>query len=315
MAGAFLACLFFLPTPEKSHAHGKVVCQVSGGGIFDPIVFPGIEPPVGHRHTFFASTRIVKVGKRGAVHYEDLEGSGTTCLNPDDTAAYWFPTVESNGKAIAVRKTIAYYNPGSARGAVHHLPVEVNPFPADLRLIAGERDGSGTEHVFWDCGDKSSRDSRYSSPAEARCDLATPDPGLPESRVSLRLKVLFPDCWDGRLNPHNLSGENTADFADNGSGQNHLTYASDGRRPDLFPIKVPELFLNIHFDYRGDGSDVTIASGQGTMHADFWNTWVQDPSDPEAQRGGLTTFVDQCVSFDGVGAHPHGSGELCGIGE
>lgn len=293
------ACAPFGHPPERGQQKGKVACEVAGVRTFDPITYPGQEAPVGHEHTFAGSRTILRPSQQDDASRTELKGASTSCSNPDDTAAYWFPTVRRGDKPLEIRNVTAYYYSGSAERP--RLAVPTEPFPPDLRLVAGRRDGSGTEHVFWDCGDNSNRKGKYGTPSEARCDLASPEPGVPRRHVALRVKFRFPDCWDGVLNDHRRSGASTADYADDGSVANHLAYSSpDGTCPEDHPRKLPTLALHVHFDYSGRGEDVTLSSGDfDTLHADFWNTWVQRGDDPDATRGGLDRFNARCVSNGG----------------
>lgn len=296
-----------LLVPGSAAAHGKVHCGADvGRGTFDPVVHPGHEPS-GHDHMFVGNRHIMASGQRANASYDGLAGAATNCGNRDDSAAYWFPTVTAGSTVLRVDAFIAYYYPGSIRN--RNAAVATEPFPPDARMVAGRRDGSGTERAWWMCGAFSTRAGKYATPAEARCDTARPTNGRPDRHIGLRLKVWFPDCWDGRLNSHTGPG-NTADFSDDGSVTNHFAYSRDDATcPTAFPRKLPSLLMDVKFDYRGNGANVTIASGaHGTLHADFWNTWVQSGG----AHGGLNRFTSQCVNRGGQGGHPHGNTGLCG---
>ncbi len=73
--------------------------------------------------------------------------------------------------------------------------------------------------------------------------------------------------------------------------------------PGRFTHKMVELRETIKWDYRGDGRDVALTSdllqraagnpvesGQ-TLHADFWNTWVQTGG----VHGGLEGMIQSCI--------------------
>lgn len=127
--------------PAHGLGKGKVVCEVSGYGAFDPIVYPGLEAPVGHEHTFAGSRTILQTSQRNDADPKSLRGGSTSCSNPDDTAAYWFPTVAIGERPLEIRNVTAYYYSGSAERP--RLAVPTEPYPPDLRLIVGRRDGSG----------------------------------------------------------------------------------------------------------------------------------------------------------------------------
>jgi hypothetical protein len=66
--------------------------------------------------------------------------------------------------------------------------------------------------------------------------------------------------------------------------------------PAGFPKKVVQLRETIQFAYTGDGTDVALSSDHPgdlpgeSMHADFWNTWMQ----PEFEQ-----YVATCVNNTG----------------
>jgi hypothetical protein len=400
-----------LALPSSASAHGRIVCTdpvafgaAVGIGEFDPIINPGI-PSFGHEHTFLTNQRIARwVDEDGdrvlELHEKHRErssygpprnivGARTNCNNPDDTAAYWFPTLWKHDgpdpgddrDRIRVAAFIAYYFPGSSdpgqngegKGGnqrhirttspePHGTRTPVKPFPRDMRLVAGRRDpsapGGVNRYAWFDCGIRG--DGRYFSPAAADCK-DWPDDKDPH----LMLKVWFPDCWDGERNPlHPFpgvpgfppQGETTADHSDLPSVTNHLAYSTvadwgspespgDGRVecPVGYERKLPLLQLQVHFNYAGDGSDVTLGHAEGGMpwgdiHADFWNTWIQadrnldgNPNDEnegddldgdgdadvDAEHGGLAALVEFCVDDEPVHKGPpdmvhHSGNPRCG---
>ena len=65
-----------------------------------------------------------------------------------------------------------------------------------------------------------------------------------------------------------------------------------------FPRKLAELRIRVNWDYRGTGEDIMLSSDQPgdpagrTLHADFWNTWVQTGG----TFGGMVGMVQKCVN-------------------
>jgi hypothetical protein len=76
------------------------------------------------------------------------------------------------------------------------------------------------------------------------------------------LVVRFPDCWNGK----------DLDSADHRS---HLAYRVGRACPAGYPVRIPRLSLNVHYDL-ASVDDLTLASGSiYSAHADFFNAWDQ----------------------------------------
>lgn len=204
----------------------------------DPIVFPG-QPGASHSHDFFAN---VTTGAGSTL--DSLLAGETTCNRPEDTAAYWVPTLSLNGVAVRPVAASAYYN---ARGKDL-----VAPPPAGLRIIAGDARATSAQRlniVQWHCGE--------GGPIPPSSTPPTCPP-----RIPLRLQIRFPDCWNGR----------DLDSADHKS---HLAYSMRAHCPSSHPVGLAGLRLTIIYPIRG-GSGVSLASGGVlTGHADFFNAWSQ----------------------------------------
>lgn len=279
-----------LSVPTQSYGTGKFIeADVVGYMQVDPILNHNI-PMSAHGHLFLGSTKLLQLEHPESAEYNDLVGNGTLLDNPDDTAAYWVPDLVyvSSGQSVEFKKYFAYY-----RGWNHQAQsTDTGVFPPDLRVVTGDAKGIDTGPINknnWSCDDRSDRPGPYRTIEEARCDLAT-------GTVFLTLHVTFPSCWDGQLNDHNKTGDTT--------DSNHVRYPVNANKcPVGFPYKMPELRETIKWDYQGDGSDVALTSdlmqrhmgnpvqsGQ-TLHADFWNTWVQTGG----VHNGLTGMVDSCI--------------------
>ncbi len=235
------------PTIQPSgswHGAFQVACRFSHTNSDDPIVYPG-KVGAAHQHQFFGNRTTNAHSTRAS-----LLGEATTCSRPGDTAAYWTPSLLNNGQRVTPDRLIAYYRSSRIKDVK-----TIKPFPRNLRMIAGSHMGSAanpqsTEFVSWKCGD--GLDGTAKPPASCG-DL-------------LRLRIEFPNCWDGR----NL------DSADHKS---HMTYApSSGRGcPTSHPVAVPSLHLNFKWKVSGPLSGVALSSGGvHSAHADFFNSWNQD---------------------------------------
>ncbi len=223
----------------------QVVCGSSHTNSDDPIVYPG-RPGAAHQHDFFANTSTDAFSTDAS-----LAGKPTTCSRPGDTAAYWTPTLLNNGRRIAPDRVIAYYRTTRIRDIT-----SIRPFPRGLKMIAGSATATAsnpqpTTITNWNCGDG----------VQGTAQLPASCPNNP-----LRLRIEFPNCWNGV----------DLDSADHKS---HMAYAGvNGTRgcPASHPVPVPALSLNFRWKISGSLSDVSLSSGgEYTGHADFWNSWNQ----------------------------------------
>jgi len=290
-----------------AHAHGKMHCKPEvGRAVADPIVFHDLSGPQGHMHSYLANKAIM-LGDVGGKEYSDLVGKPTTCLNPADSAAYWYPTILRNGQPVPTFRAIAYYRNWNFDATRDQEGTGNEAYPRDLRVVAGDADTQGGgPHVNWNCNQGSTRPGPYRDPVEAACDQARPSSRT--GQVYLGAHINFPTCWTGVLNDHNKTG-NTADYhgAASNTAKDQLAYVtSAGNCPAGFGHKLPQLRLALQWDYQGSGRDLTLSSSAHdgvpfNMHSDFWNTWVQS---------GLDSMVDRCINT--TTAHPHGSATICG---
>ena len=119
-------------------------------------------------------------------------------------------------------------------------------------MVAGDSHATAPQSTgitSWSCGPVSSQRSVS--------DLPTCAPG-----ETLRLRVRFPDCWDGV----NL---------DSPDHKSHMAYGVGGACPSDHAVAVTSLGITVIYPIRG-GPGVTLSSG-GTYsgHGDFWNAWNQ----------------------------------------
>lgn len=272
---------------------------------FSPSGFAAKDPIVNHHqaasahdHMFIGSTRLLQLAAPESATYADLVGQGTLLSNPDDTAAYWIPTLAytsgpNAGQPVPLKSTRVYYRCFNHDG-VCGTGEKVEAYPPDMRMVAGNANQPAAEPLDirvlnWMCDQRSTRPGPYPDIETARCDLAG-------GTVFLTAHVDFPTCWNGQMSDHDAVG----DTSDNV----HLRYPVKDACPAGFDRLLPELRMDVKWDYRGDGSDVALASdlvaraagnpvrsGQ-TLHGDFWNTWVQTGG----AHGGLVGMVANCVN-------------------
>ena len=217
-----------------------VRCAFSHSSTDDPIVFPG-DPGASHRHDFF--------GNRTANAFstpDSMLGTDTSCQQALDTAAYWSPTLFDHGVPVVPQGADVYYRPGPRID-----PASVKPYPHGLVMISGDAmamEPQSTKFVGWACG--SGGDPQVDAP------ICPPD-------APLRLKIVFPDCWDGK----NL---------DSDDHHSHVAASVAGHCPSGHPVPVPQLQLTVRYPIHGEGHDLNLAPGSMLGgHADFMNAWDQ----------------------------------------
>jgi hypothetical protein len=219
-----------------------IACGFSHRNMDDPIVFFN-QPGRSHDHTYFGNT-----ATNASSTPQSLRAAGrTTCRFRADTAAYWAPTLIVNDRAVEPTSAVVYY--------VRRTVDAVEPFPANLKLIAGNanaRSAQGVAITSWSCG---------RSRIQASTTIPTCSAGS-AFRSTLRLQVNFPNCWDGRR----------LDSADHKS---HMAYSSEGVCPASHPVEVPALTILIRYPVSGAGASLA-SGGQFSGHADFVNSWNQD---------------------------------------
>jgi hypothetical protein len=218
-----------------------VACDFSHRNDDDPIVFPN-GPGRSHNHTFFGNTTTNAFSTPGR-----LRASGsTTCSARADTAAYWVPTLLIDGQAVEPRGATVYY--------IRRTIGRVQPFPADLEVIAGDaaaRSAQSLRVTSWDCG-------AYGR-TEPTSEIPTCSGGR---RSSLRLVVNFPNCWDGSQ-------------LDSANHRSHLAYSVDGVCPESHPVAVPAISLRVRYGVSGGPTAELPSVGDFSGHADFVNAWDQ----------------------------------------
>jgi hypothetical protein len=278
-----------------------VDCTFSHRAPDDPIVHPG-HPGASHSHEFFGS-EATDASSTG----ESLLDTSTTCEDPDDTAAYWVPTLSVAGTPVDPTFIRAYYR---ARPGVDVRDVE--PPPLGLAMLSGDPDAEPHDHgeaegsdgghdhaaptteASHDHGSTGEHDEADHEDGDADhedhdlvgmgggwgCGLRPlrlrPEPPTdctPRSPLSLQLR--FPDCWDGEQ----------LDSADHRS---HLARSEEGACPSSHPVLITEVQVTVTWPVTGsEGADVSIASGDiAGAHGDFLNGW-----DPEA----IAQHVDLCI--------------------
>ena len=187
-------------------------CGFSHRAADDPIVFPG-QPGASHDHTF--------VGNRStsaSSTYDSLRAAPTSCERRADTAAYWAPTLLQGATAVLPEGATIYYRRATL--------AEVQPFPDNLRMIAGDAKAAAPQDpriTFWNCG------------IAGGVQRSSTVPSCPAARGSfLRLHIRFPSCWDGTA-------------LDSTDHKSHMAYAARGACPSTHPVPVPAIELIVRY--------------------------------------------------------------------
>ena len=215
----------------------------------DPIVYPG-GPGASHLHAFWGN----KTTNASSTHRSLLNGA-TSCGLNEDRAAYWTPAAYAGTALLTPMRGSFYYRsrtyPSSA----------VRAFPPGLKVIAGNGSATGpqpTRVLYWDC-DGGGSDANLDHPVN--CGTG-----------SVSANITFPDCWDGV-------------HTDSADHKSHMAYSvdpdSDRRHtcPAAHRVPVPRLTYSLVFPVH-DGTKLKLSSGPHfTMHADFFNGWVQSKLD------------------------------------
>jgi hypothetical protein len=254
------AAVVVVPGVSRADSPGWLLqCPLAKTAAVDPIVHPRMSG-MSHLHDFFANTSV-----DAASTYRSMRAGATTCP-AGDTAGYWVPALFRNGVKVdpagnGVRQQI-YFRGDNLVAGTH-----IEPFPPDLRMIAGEAGAASTagnpklgKEIYWGCSDNSTG------------KLTTPPRSCPTGFLSLH--VGFPNCWDGTLTHVNDTP--------------HLRYPSDERCPVGFSRALPRIILRLEYPVGPYTGNITLASGPAyTAHGDFWNTWDQVK---------LQTLVDRCLN-------------------
>jgi hypothetical protein len=230
-----------------------VDCAFSHRAPDDPIVHPG-EPGASHVHDFFGADSADAHSTT-----ETLRAGGTTCEDREDLAAYWAPALYVGREPVRPVLLRAYY-----RAAVGADVTEVQPLPDGIQLLAGVAHPSPgqetpVEVAGWGCGQRPRRLHRR-----------PPGDCTPSSPLTLRL--VFPDCWDGRR----VSSDDHV---------SHAAHSERGRCPRSHPVPILQVQVSIAYDVWAREPDqpgpradrlVLASGGWETTHGDFFNAWDPD---------------------------------------
>ena len=266
-------------TLEERRMGFDALCQHLKFEAMDRIVYPGQQPPVGHLHDHYGTLATPDAT------VSQMQQSTSACNRPEDTAGYWVTAVmKPDGTPVPATEMKAYY-----RTAVPAS--KVKPIPLGLMIVAGNHAATAsnpqsTNVVHWDC--KNTVTGEVTGPwvEPHQCESTDAKP---------RLKIEFPQCWDGKR-------------LDSPDHKAHTAYPKrvNGvyKCPGTHPVAITRVGLQFNYPAEGqpgwvDMETVTFsAGGRFSGHADFWNTWRVDG------ENGFNNLHTRCLN----------EGTYCGLG-
>ncbi|WP_168792476.1 DUF1996 domain-containing protein [Paraburkholderia aromaticivorans] len=272
-----ICLMFFLPA-GAAYAEGQfnVQCAYSHTLPDDAIVYPG-QRGRAMVHDFFGNTG----ADAYSTYYSLNDNKVTTCDVAADLSSYWVPQLKRASGIVVPGYQKTYYK--------NDRPVvSLQTIPAGLEMLAGDHHSSVPKpQINYLC-----RGGSYTQIAPANCPVVTDSSG---TYSQFNISVHFPDCWDGRTLVPNMASQIT----------NMAYRQTDGKCPAAYPVKIPELQLNVAYDL---GQDPDLSTAQLSMdpilvngtwvpqwgslytaHADFINAWKTDS---------LQYAVDNCSNVN-----------------
>jgi hypothetical protein len=258
-------------TLEERRMGFDAVCQHLKFEAMDRIVFPGQQPPVGHLHDHYGTLA------QPDATVSQMQQSTSACNRPEDTAAYWVTAVmKPDGTPVPATAMKVYY-----RTAVPAS--KVKPIPLGLMMIAGNQAATAanpqsTSVVQWNCKNEVTGEVTGPWVEPHQCESTDSKP---------RLKVVFPQCWDGKR-------------LDSPDHKAHMAYPKSVngvyKCPSTHPVAITRVGLQFNFPAEGDPGwanmdTVSFSSGgRFSGHADFWNTWRMDG------ENGFNSLQTRCLN-------------------
>jgi hypothetical protein len=281
--------LVLMLSAGAAHANEfNVKCSYSHTLPDDPIVYPG-KPGQAMVHEFFGNPNANAYST-----YDSLSNNKvTTCDSNADVSSYWVPQLRRASGVIAPAYQKTYYK--------NDQPVvPIQAIPPGLEMLAGNHMGTAPNvHINFLC-----RGGGYTTVAPTNCPVVA---GTDGTFSQLDISVHFPDCWDGKtLVPILGTGKTLANnLMKMANGTLNVGYRNaDGTCPAGYPVKIPELQLNVAY-MLGQDPDLSTAQlsmdpvltngvwvaqwgGLYTAHGDFFNAWK-----PEIMQ----YMVDTCMNL------------------
>jgi len=251
---------------SKSASMGvfRTRCEFSHMNFDDPIVFPG-RPGASHLHAYFGNTRADSTSTSTSIA---STGNSTCSGGILNRTGYWVPSVidARTLRPVAPHFSMIYYRSGGRGVSAQAIKL----FPNGLRMIAGSAKATSAKdnpEIEWACKTKGATDAEGES-----------SPSIPSDCVRgdvLRLRVKFPQCWDGKN-------------VDSPDHKSHMAYPDSGC-PDSHPVALPMIVMNVvyeiddpsavdHWRLVSDMYDQSLPGGM-SAHADWFNGWDRATAD------------------------------------
>ena len=139
----------------------RTVCEFSHMNYDDAIVYPR-QPGKAHLHTYFGNTGMNANSTRFTIR---LSGNSTCRGGTVNRTGYWVPTLlTADGKPVAPDYMDVYYKSGYNGIS----PSEIQVFPGDLRMIAGDMRSSSRVATSSSCAWREGESPRTTIATRAR---------------------------------------------------------------------------------------------------------------------------------------------------
>jgi Domain of unknown function (DUF1996)/Domain of unknown function (DUF4124) len=255
-------------------------CEITHFGNDDPIVYPGVKGAA-HHHTFFGNTNANYASTSQTIK---TTGNSSCSGGIANRTGYWIPSMidTATGAPIKPFRGIIYYKSGLA------VDDKIVPFPEGLKMIAGNQLAkteaeSTASYTCINESQNSFKDGKTILPCKKATTGRSTD-------GYIRLKVEFPQCWDGKNldSPDHKShmAHSAEDFVENLGTPNERWYKTANNCPKTHPIALPQVTEIFDFEVTDAvngtnkwrlASDNYAANIRGglSLHADWMNGWDQ----------------------------------------
>ena len=248
----------------------RLQCQASHVANDDPIVYPG-QPGRSHLHTFFGNTTTDAYSTNASLV---AKGNSTCNGGTINRTGYWAPSMINMTTKQVVMPAYADFYYKTGYGGVK--PADVKPYPAGLRMIAGDpmnrRVGTGQPYRYICHNTLSATGGLIEAQTFVSCPVGD----------YMSMEVFFPQCWDGK----NL---------DSPDHKSHMAYPAGNGCPQSHPVALPEYSMHIHYLVTAAGverqwklsSDDPAGVSGTSAHADWENGW---------NPARMATWVRECLN-------------------
>lgn len=242
----------------------------------DPIVDPGVMP-TSHEHTFFGNRSVTDTSTDASLQ---ASSAGTTCVLPQDTAAYWVP-VACNGPCVDMFGAPTDQNPVNVVKPVKIFGyyfgtkgVKVGQFPSNLEMVGGNSHATAPPtdktQIEFHCGNGGS----HHSPVRTYPYDCTAANGV-QGTDGVVAVVLFPYC---------LASDGSVGYGD----------PTLGRSCPAGTTTLGQVQIHVHYGSGTSGfqtgSKLNFTSGPyWTFHGDWMNGW---------QQSKLQSLVSGCLDVN-----------------